>query len=147
MKTLPRYSRVPSAWLVGLVCAWLMLLGVRSEASALAPPAAVKNLAAWYDASDNTTLTTSGSGVTQWTDLSGNGETLTAVSGAYPTVSTINGLGAIFFSSSSSGFQTSDTDFSRLLVPESTVFIVQNEPDSATNRRVFTSTDGVSIHV
>jgi len=98
VKRLLRFDRVPSSWLVALVCIWLTLVGVRSEASALAPPAAVKNLAAWYDASDNTTLTTA-SVVTQWNDKSGNGNTLTDTTGQPPLLGTaaLNGLNVINF--------------------------------------------------
>jgi len=120
---------VPSAWLVCLVCAWLMLVGVRSEAFALAPPAAVKNLAAWYDASDNTTLTTSTTAnvITQMTDKSGNGETLTSSPSTGPVYVTsgINGLGSLQFSGAQY-LLSNDMNFSRLLLPTSTVFIVQN---------------------
>jgi len=123
--------RVPSLriWLLALVCLWSMLLGVRSEAFALAPPAAVKNLAAWYDASDASTLTatTSYTGVSQWTDKSGNGETLTSLGEAQPTYvsSGINGLGSMQFSGGQY-FLSNDTNFSRFLLPTSTVFLVQN---------------------
>jgi len=139
--------RVPSAWLVCLVCAWLMLLGVCSEASALVPPAAVKNLAAWYDASDNTTLSTTVGGVSQWNDKSGNGETLVqTISANQPSLLTnsINGLSALYFSGT--WLQSNDTNFSRLLLPNSTVFIVENSA-GAQNSEVFASRNGGNMYI
>jgi len=122
--------RVPSAWLVGLVCAWLMLLGVRSEASALAPPAAVKNLAAWYDASDATTFTTA-TAVTAMTDKSGNAETLTTTADPEYVSNGINGLGSLFFNGANQYLVSTDTNFSRFLLPTSTLFVVANPTNTA----------------
>jgi hypothetical protein len=55
-------------------------------------------LAAWYDASDSTTVTTA-TGVSQWSDKSGNGRTLVQSVGLdQPTrTATINGKSALVF--------------------------------------------------
>jgi len=51
---------------------------------------------AWYDASDNTTITTVGSVVSRWDDKSGSGSNISQSSGgARPSQSTINGRNAI----------------------------------------------------
>jgi hypothetical protein len=63
-------------------------------------PAALANLAAWYDASDAGSFTfSSGTVVAQWADLSGNGRHLTqATTGFQPSRSgTLNGLPAVVF--------------------------------------------------
>jgi uncharacterized repeat protein (TIGR01451 family) len=107
----------------------LVIICAQAVPAAPTAPTAVKSLNGWYDASDNSTITSSTS-VSQWTDArgsSGYGPTLTqATSGAQPTWSSsgINGLGALVFS----GGQTlaSTTSFSQYLFPASTVFIVQN---------------------
>jgi hypothetical protein len=61
-------------------------------------PKSISGLAAWYDASDSTTVTTA-TGVSQWTDKSGNGRTLVQSVGLdQPTrTATINGKSAIVF--------------------------------------------------
>ena len=54
--------------------------------------------AAWYDASDSSTITLSGSNVTQWNDKSGNGRNVSqAVSSSQPSITTFNGLNALNF--------------------------------------------------
>jgi hypothetical protein len=101
------------------------------SAGATSIPPLVKNLAAWYDASNSATITLASSPlVTTWNDLSGNGETLTqSTSGDEPTYlsnSGINGMGSVQFNGSSDFMLSSDTNFSRLLLPTSTVFIVED---------------------
>jgi len=61
------------------------------------------NLTMWYDASNTSSLTLSGSNVTQWNDLSGNGRHATGSSGSYPTYTSgaLNGKAAIDFGVSS----------------------------------------------
>ncbi len=56
------------------------------------------NLLAKYDASDTSSYTLSGSNVTQWRDLTGNGYHLTA-NGTGPTLTTINSIQAFNFNS------------------------------------------------
>jgi len=61
------------------------------------------NLTMWYDASVPSSITLSGSSVTQWNDLSGNGRNATGSSGSYPTylANGLNGRGVIDFGPSS----------------------------------------------
>lgn len=61
-------------------------------------PKSISGLAAWYDASDSTTVTTA-TGVSQWADKSGNSRTLVQSVGLdQPTrTATINGKSALVF--------------------------------------------------
>lgn len=61
-------------------------------------PKSISGLAAWYDASDSTTVTTA-TGVSQWSDKSGNNRTLVQSVGLdQPTrTATINGKSALVF--------------------------------------------------
>ena len=65
-------------------------------------PSDISNCALWLDAADESTMTLSGSNVTQWRDKSGNGNNALANTGTVTTNSTrINGLNTIRFSTSS----------------------------------------------
>jgi len=76
------------------------------------------NLLARYDASITSSYTLSGSNVTQWNDLTGNGYHLT-VNGTGPTISSINSVNAFNFASNA-GFSRSSVP----LTTEVTVFMV-----------------------
>jgi hypothetical protein len=66
-------------------------------------PTELSNCAIWFDAADISTLTFSGSNVTQVNDKSGNGRNATHnATYTAPTTSTINGLTAINFSTTAS---------------------------------------------
>lgn len=63
-------------------------------------PAELTNVRGWYDAADTTTISVSGTAVTQWNDKSTYGKNLTQATGAArPTsgVTTLNGLNVITF--------------------------------------------------
>jgi hypothetical protein len=64
-------------------------------------PRTIPSCALWLDAADSTTMTLSGSSVTQWRDKSGNGNATTTATGP-PTITTasLNGLSGINLSSS-----------------------------------------------
>jgi hypothetical protein len=123
---------VTHAWQLALSMLFVALTA--GEAWAVPVPQAVKSLAAWYDASDSTTMTTTStvSLVSQLSDKSGNGETLASPFGSMPTYNSngINGLGGLQFSGGQY-LLSNDASFSRLLLPTSTVFIVQNTADSS----------------
>jgi hypothetical protein len=59
-------------------------------------PPTTSNILTWYDASNTSSYTLSGSNVTQWNDLTGNGYHLTP-HGTGPTVTTIRALPALNF--------------------------------------------------
>ena len=67
---------------------------------AVKTPNDIPNCCLWLDADDATSVVTSGSDVTQWSDKSGNGNHATAYSTDYPQYSssyTVNGRRAINF--------------------------------------------------
>jgi hypothetical protein len=95
---------------LALFCAAFSLCSSAASGSSI-PPVAVKGLAAWYDASDATTLTLGASVIGQVTDKSGNSLTLAAVnSGASSTptysASGLNGHPALVFNGTSSYYQS-----------------------------------------
>jgi hypothetical protein len=68
--------------------AWKWGIAVRKIPAPAFVPTSISGCAIWLDASDAATVTLSGSNVTQWSDKSGNGRNLPAVSGyANATVS------------------------------------------------------------
>lgn len=69
-----------------------------------APASLGTSLIAWYDSSDASTLTLSGSNVTAWADKSGNSKTLTLAAGAGPVsgTRTQNGLNVLDFQGATS---------------------------------------------
>lgn len=98
------------------------------------------SLAVWFDASDTSTLTTSGSGVTQWNDKSGYGRNATLTgTGNNPTFSstsfnnrngiTLTGSSNKIFTFSGPGAYTSSF----------TTFVVLKVNSSVTNATVFTT--------
>lgn len=58
-----------------------MILGILASSGVSWTPKNLTNLKAWYDASDTSTITVSGSSVTQWNDKSTNGYNLTQSTG------------------------------------------------------------------
>ena len=112
------------------------------DAGATSIPLLVKNLAAWYDASTSANVTLSSLSISAFKDISGNGETLTqSTSANQPLYATsgINGLGSVVFNGSSQYLVSTDTNFSRLLLPTSTVFIVQSSNNNTQNSRTLAS--------
>ena len=80
------------------------LLGAQPSGATLWTPADVTTTA-WYDASDASTVTLSGTDVTAWADKSGNGYTATQTGSFNPTYATalVNGLNSIEFGVDGSG--------------------------------------------
>ena len=74
------------------------LLGAQPSGGGLWTPADVTTTA-WYDASDSSTVTVSGTDVTAWADKSGNGYNATQTGSENPTYATalVNGLNSIEF--------------------------------------------------
>jgi FtsP/CotA-like multicopper oxidase with cupredoxin domain len=100
-------------------------------------PTQISNLAAWYDASDATTLAGTSGYVSSWQDKSGNGNTVTqnALSAMPRTGNNIDGLAVLSFVGSQ--FLTSaNPAFSSLLLNESTVFAVTNQANSYQNSSI-----------
>jgi FtsP/CotA-like multicopper oxidase with cupredoxin domain len=88
-------------------------------------PSQIPNLAAWYDASDPSTLAQTAGRVSSWLDKSGHANTLVqSLTAAMPLAGqTIGGLAALDFSGTQ--FLASDrTTLSRDLFNDSTVFVV-----------------------
>jgi hypothetical protein len=101
-----------SRWfkLAGALAPFLIAFAGTKAMATQSPPAAVKGLAAWYDATDSSTITTVSGAVSQVNDESGNGNTLTQGTPAHrPTLSTVNGFQAFVFSESSSEYLLSST--------------------------------------
>jgi hypothetical protein len=74
-------------------------------------PDSISGLVGWWDASDTSTLTLSGSNVTAWADKSDAGYDLTNVAGTNPTSgATVNGLNAVNFSSSNTQLSGANDD-------------------------------------
>jgi len=59
-------------------------------------PKNATGLSLWLDATDNSTLTLSGSNVNQWRDKSGNGNNATGISSPIVSKNSINGLQSIY---------------------------------------------------
>lgn len=81
----------------------MTLLGIIASASAPPPTSPVAGYKAWYDASDTSTITVSGSAVTQWNDKSANAYNLTQSTAAYRPLSgtrTLNSKNVIDFDGS-----------------------------------------------
>jgi len=66
------------------------ILGIIASAIPPFSPTSIANLKAWSDASDTSTISLSGSKVTQWNDKSGNSKNITQATAAYQPSSGIN---------------------------------------------------------
>jgi len=75
-------------------------------------PRRIAGLVGWWDSTDNATIATD-TGVTSWSDKSGNGYTLTQGTGAnQPTVSSIGGRQAFLFNGSAQFLSSSNAGLS-----------------------------------
>jgi FtsP/CotA-like multicopper oxidase with cupredoxin domain len=90
-------------------------------------PTQIANLAAWYDASDATTVAQTAGSVSSWKDKSGNGNTLVqTVTSSMPAAgSTIDGLGALSFAGAQF-LSSTNAAFSNYVQNASTAFVVTN---------------------
>jgi hypothetical protein len=125
-----QYMKSPSRVFLALAGVGILLASPLNAGATSIPPL-VKNLALWYDASNSGSITLASSPlVTTWNDLSGNGETLsqatTADQPTYLSNTGINSMGSVQFNGSSDFMLSNDTNFSRLLLPTSTAFIVED---------------------
>jgi hypothetical protein len=95
-----------------------------NSSSVLLPPV-TSNLYSFYDASVTSSMTISGSNVTQWRDISGNGVNLESLTASQPTYSStgFNSKPGISFNGTNQGFSTiaSNISFSS---PGLTVFMI-----------------------
>lgn len=134
-----RRRRRPGIWTAGLFFVCLLCCRPIAVEATNFPPF-VKNLSAWYDASQTGSVTTaSNPSVSQWNDLSGNGETLAqSTSGSQPTYITncVNGLACVSYNGSQF-LVSNDTNISRFLYPASTVFTVENPSSSSDAATIF----------
>jgi hypothetical protein len=90
-------------------------------------PLSIPSCAAWYDASDTTTLTFSGSNITAWTDKTGNGNNL-GTSGTLLLSTTTTGKQGIFLQGGY--FQSANT--TTLSGNSYTLFIIASEVNADT---------------
>lgn len=103
-------------------------------------PSDLPGLAAWYDASNAASITSSGGAVSQWNDLSGNGWHLTQGTGSnQPTTGTrtVNGLNTLDFDGGD--FLSSSASF--VLNQPDTLFIVATTDFGSANQWI---TDGLA---
>jgi hypothetical protein len=108
----------------------------------LAPP--LTNLFAWYDSSDASTITLSGSNITQWNDKSGNAKHATQSTSAYqPTIvsSGLNGRNTMLFDGTNDMFNIANTT---TLANNFAIFAVvkSNFLNSITGSAIIGSDDG-----
>jgi FtsP/CotA-like multicopper oxidase with cupredoxin domain len=96
-------------------------------------PKQIANLAAWYDATDATTIALTAKSISAWSDKSGNARTLTQTATAMmPTYGqNIDGLGAVGFANGEF-FSTGGVPFSSNVVNASTTFVVTNATTTVT---------------
>jgi hypothetical protein len=94
-------------------------------------PTQVPGCALWLDAADSSTLTISGTAVTQWNDKSGNGNTATAPTANVPVYSprSLNTLATLQFRSSNDILLVANN----FNIPSITFFIVVNPASSQPN--------------
>lgn len=95
-------------------------------------PQVLSGLAAWYDASNSSNVTTSNGKISAWSDLSGNGNTLvqnTAAAQPKYLSSGFDGLGSVWFNGATY-LTSSNPAFSKNLLGASTVFVVGDAPAS-----------------
>lgn len=103
----------------------------------------------WFDASDASSITTSSSEVTQWSDKSGNGYHLTPSGTPAPrhNVRTMNGLPVVTWDSTyKSTLKTANTDWSSILTTASWFAVVEYVPESAASRVLVGVSAQVSQH-
>jgi FtsP/CotA-like multicopper oxidase with cupredoxin domain len=103
-------------------------------------PKQIPNLAAWYDASDATTIALTANSISAWSDKSGNARTLTQTTTAkMPTYGqNIDGLGAIGIANGQF-LSTGGVEFSSNVVNASTTFVVTNAMASTTGGSVLSA--------
>ena len=103
-------------------------------------PTQIANLAAWYDASDATTIAQTSGAVSSWRDKSGNGNTLVqATTSTMPTVgANIDGLGALTFGGGKY-LTSSNASFSHLVQNASTAFVVTNAATTTASESILSS--------
>jgi hypothetical protein len=103
-------------------------------------PTQILNLAAWYDASDATTIALTTKSISAWHDKSGNSQTLTQTATAkMPTYGqNIDGLGAIDFAGGQF-LSTGAAPFSSNVANASTTFVVTNATTTTTAGSVFSA--------
>ena len=103
-------------------------------------PKQIANLAAWYDASDATTIAQTAGNVSSWLDKSGNGNTLVqATTASMPaTGQTIDGLGALAFKGAQY-LSSTNASFSHYVQNESTAFVVTNATTTNLGESVMSS--------
>jgi FtsP/CotA-like multicopper oxidase with cupredoxin domain len=91
-------------------------------------PTSISGLAAWYDASDPTTIAQTSGAVSSWLDKSGNGNTVTqTATAAMPTTGdVIDGLSVLGFAGAQY-LTSNNAAFSSALFNHSTVFAVTNQ--------------------
>jgi len=103
-------------------------------------PTQIPNLAAWYDASDTSTLVRLQNSVSSWKDKSGHGNTLVQTSSASmpQTGPNVDGLGALGFSGNQFLF-SNNPSFSNNVFNASTLFVVGNAPTTSVASSVLSS--------
>lgn len=116
-------------------------------------PRQIAGLAAWWDSTDNSTITTD-TGVSAWVDKSGNGYTLEQSTGAnQPTISSINGKQAFDYNGSSQFLRSEDAGVVALAsgaaAPELTTFCVAVADVTADQRLVSfaSNSDSNTMHL
>jgi FtsP/CotA-like multicopper oxidase with cupredoxin domain len=103
-------------------------------------PTQIANLAAWYDASDATTIAQTAGSVSSWKDKSGNGNTLvqSTTSSMPATSQTIDGLGALAFKGGQY-LSSTNASFSHEVENASTAFVVTNASATTNSESVMSS--------
>ena len=104
-------------------------------------PGDIAGLAAWWDASDASTITDTGGLVDSWDDKSGNAATLTATTTQRPTTasSSQNGLNTLTLNGTSTVLRDTTVD---TLTTDNTVFCVMKSSATAATRSMFNGTSG-----
>lgn len=115
-------------------------------------PLDIANLKAWYDASDTSSITVSGTAVTQWNDKSGNAYHVTqATSGLRPQsgTRTQNGLNAIDFDGGDDILNAATASNWTFLSNTSgaTVFVTAYADAAADSRWLWSTSGGSAIYV